>query len=216
MQRATQPPVWDLPVRLFHWSLLPLVVTAWVSAEEGYMDVHAWCGYTALTLVSCRILWGLVGSQNARFRTFVRGPRAIIAYLRGGERSGEGHNPVGGWAVLLMLGLLLSQGVSGLFNADDISFSGPLAHLAGDFADGVHEWHEFNFNLLLATVAMHIIAVLVYLRRGNNLIRPMVTGGVSTRSGSSASAWLAPVLLGACAALLWWLLSLSPRPPPFL
>ena len=87
MQRATQPPVWDLPVRLFHWSLLPLVVTAWVSAEEGYMDVHAWCGYTALTLVSCRILWGLVGSQNARFRTFVRGPRAIIAYLRGGEES---------------------------------------------------------------------------------------------------------------------------------
>ena len=216
MQRPTHPPIWDLPVRLFHWSLLPLVVTAWVSAEEGYMDVHAWCGYTVLTLVSCRILWGLVGSQNARFTTFVRGPRAIIAYLRGSEWSGEGHNPVGGWSVLLMLGLLLSQGMSGLFNADDISFSGPLAHLAGDFADGVYEWHEFNFNLLLAMVGVHIIAVLAYLRRGKNLILPMVTGGISGHGRAGTPTWLALLLLGACAALLWWLLSLSPRPPPFL
>jgi cytochrome b len=216
MSAPATAPVWDLPTRLFHWSLLPLVLTAWVSAEEGYMEVHEWCGYTALVLVAFRILWGFVGSSNSRFSNFLRGPRAVLHYLRQGGWSGEGHNPAGGWSVVLMLALLLSQGVSGLFNEDDIAFSGPLAHLSGDIPVSVHEWHELNFNLLLAVVGVHIVAVLWYLRRGTNLVRPMVTGGSSGEATAPRSVWLALALLAGCAALLWWLLSLAPKPAPFL
>ena len=209
-------PVWDLPVRLFHWSLFPLLLTAWISAEEGYMEVHEWCGYTAIVLVGFRILWGFAGSTHARFSRFLRGPGAVMRYCREGNWQGEGHNPVGGWSVVVMLVLLLSQGISGLFNEDDIAFSGPLAHLAGDLADSVHEWHEWNFNLLLAMVGLHIAAVLLYLRKGKNLIRLMITGGVAGAPAVTRSAWLALALLGISAALLWWLLSLAPKPAPFL
>ena len=216
MHSPASAPLWDLPVRLFHWSLLPLVITAWISAEEGYMEVHEWCGYTAIVLVAFRVLWGFTGSTPARFSAFLRGPGAVMRYLRTGEWSGQGHNPVGGWSVLVMLALLLSQGLSGLFNEDDIAFSGPLSHLAGDLADTIHEWHEWNFNLLLTVVAVHIVAVIVYLRRGHNLIRPMVTGGNAEGGVVQKSPWLALALLGASAALLWWLLSLAPKPAPFL
>jgi cytochrome b len=216
MQLSATATVWDLPTRLFHWSLLPLLITAWVSAEEGYMEVHEWCGYTVLVLVAFRVLWGFAGSQHSRFSSFLRGPGAVMRYFRGGEWSGEGHNPAGGWSVALMLALLLSQGVSGLFNEDDISFSGPLAHLAGGLSSTVSEWHELNFNLLLAMVGVHIIAVLLYLRGGKNLVRPMITGGSAAGQTIKASAWLALVLLAGCATLLWWLLSLAPKPAPFL
>lgn len=216
MSSAAITPVWDLPTRLFHWSLPPLLITAWVSAEEGYMEVHEWCGYTAIVLVTFRILWGFAGSTYSRFSSFLRGPRAVISYLKGTHVSGDGHNPAGGWSVMLMLALLLSQGVSGLFNEDDIAFTGPLAHLAGDLTDAVHEWHEWNFNLLLAVVGVHVAAVLLYLRRGRNLVRPMITGGEAASPAHRASSWLALVLLAGSAALLWWLLSLAPKPAPFL
>ncbi len=216
MQSPATTAVWDLPTRLFHWSLLPLFIAAWVSAEEGYMEVHEWCGYTVLVLVGFRILWGFAGSSHSRFSSFLRGPAAVLEYFKRGEWSGEGHNPAGGWSVVAMLALLLSQGVSGLFNEDDIAFSGPLAHLAGDLADSVNEWHELNFNLLLAMTGVHVIAVLLYLRRGKNLVRPMVTGGMAGNRTVTASPWLALALLAASAALLWWLLSLAPKPAPFL
>lgn len=216
MSSPAATPIWDLPTRLFHWSLFPLLVTAWISAEEGYMDVHEWCGYTAIVLVAFRILWGFAGSTHARFANFLRGPGAVMHYFRTGDWSGEGHNPAGGWSVMLMLALLLSQGVSGLFNEDDISFSGPLSHVAGELTDSIHEWHEWNFNLLLALVGVHIAAVLLYLRRGKNLVRPMITGGSSAAGGSRGNVWLALVIVAGCAALLWWLLSLAPKPAPFL
>jgi cytochrome b len=216
MSTPSATPLWDLPTRLFHWSLAPLLLTAWISAEEGYMEVHEWCGYTAIVLVAFRILWGFTGNTHARFANFLRGPGAVIRYFRTGDWSGAGHNPAGGWSVVVMLALLLSQGVSGLFNEDDISFSGPLSHLAGGLTDSIHEWHEWNFNLLLALVGVHIAAVLLYLRRGKNLVRPMLTGGSSTTDGPRGNIRLALALVAGCAALLWWLLSLAPKPAPFL
>jgi len=211
-------PVWDLPVRIFHWSLPPLMATAWISAELEALEVHEWCGYTMLVLVAFRIVWGFVGSRRARFSDFLRSPGAALRYLRGEEPDTEGHNPAGGWAVVAMLALLLAQGVSGLFNSDDAGFAGPLRHAVDESVAGaLAEWHEINFNLLLALVALHIGAVVFYLvKRKRNLIRPMLTGGESSSAGPPAPAWLAPVLIAALAALLWWGLSLAPQPQPFL
>jgi cytochrome b len=211
-----QAPLWDLPVRLFHWSLPVLLLTAWLSAEFDALDIHEWCGYTVLVLVSFRIVWGFIGSRHARFSDFLRSPAAAIRYLRGREPEREGHNPAGAWSVLAMLALLLAQGVTGLFNSDDVGFSGPLVHaLDDDLVDTLAAWHEVNFNLLLALVALHVGTVLFYLlRRKRNLIRPMLDGGASTTAEEPRPAWLALLVIGALAGLLYWLLSLAPEPPP--
>ena len=211
-----QAPLWDLPVRLFHWSLPVLLLTAWLSAEFDALDIHEWCGYTALVLVSFRIVWGFIGSRHARFSDFLRSPAAAIRYLRGREPECEGHNPAGAWSVLAMLALLLAQGVTGLFNSDDVGFSGPLVHALDDeLVDTLAAWHEVNFNLLLALVALHVGTVLFYLlRRKRNLIRPMLDGGASTTAEEPRPAWLALLVIGALAGLLYWLLSLAPEPPP--
>ena len=87
-------PLWDLPVRLFHWSLPLLMITAWVSAEYDAMDVHEWCGYTVLVLVGFRIVWGFIGSRHARFSDFLRPPAAALRYLRGMEPERPGRRLV--------------------------------------------------------------------------------------------------------------------------
>jgi cytochrome b len=209
-------PLWDLPVRLFHWSLPVLLLTAWLSAEFDALDIHEWCGYTVLVLVGFRIVWGFIGSRHARFSDFVRSPAAAIRYLRGREPEREGHNPAGAWSVLAMLALLLVQGATGLFNSDDISFEGPLVHvLDEDIVDALAAWHEPNFWLLLTLVTLHVGTVLFYLRRRKrNLVRPMLDGGASTTGEAPRPAWLALVVIGALSGLLCWLLSLAPDPPP--
>jgi len=212
-------PLWDLPTRIFHWALVLLVASAWASAELGANELHEWCGYSILTLVAFRIVWGFVGSTHSRFSDFVQSPSAVLRYFRGEWTRTPGHNPAGGWSVIVMLALLLIQGTTGLFNKDDIMFQGPLSHLvSSDTRDALGEVHEVNFNLLLALIALHVGAVMYYLhRRGENLVRPMITGGQSAGPGSRlAPLWLALVVLTACGGLLYWLLSLAPAPQPFL
>lgn len=211
-QRAA--PVWDLPTRVFHWSLLPLLAAAWTSAEQGWMDVHAWCGYSLLTLLLFRIAWGFAGSTHSRFADFLRGPSEVIAHFRGNARERPGHNAAGGWSVMAMLSLLLVQGLTGLFNEDDISFSGPLSHLAGRMGGAIHEWHELNFDLLLVLVLVHVATVLLYLKRGRNLLRAMVWGGVAAPGARHAPQWLALAFLAGAALALWLVLRLLPAPPP--
>ncbi|HUX23673.1 MAG TPA: cytochrome b/b6 domain-containing protein, partial [Burkholderiales bacterium] len=119
--------VWDLPLRMFHWMLALLVAVSIVSAEIGgnAMQIHLRSGYTILTLVLFRILWGFFGGTHARFASFVRGPATAIAHLKAlrSQKSGRhlGHNPAGGWSVMLMLFVLLIQAGTGLFSNDDIS-----------------------------------------------------------------------------------------------
>lgn len=208
-------PVWDLPTRIFHWSLLLLGGASWASAELGEMKVHAWCGYALLVLVAFRLVWGCIGSTHARFGDFLRGPATVRRHWRGRIPHGEGHNPAGGWSVIAMLVLILVQGVTGLFNDDEIAFAAPLAHLPdADTAGALAAWHEINFNLLLALVALHVGTVLLYLRRGRNLIGPMLHGGKASRAVYTAPAWLALLVAGIAALLLWGLLALVPPPPP--
>ena len=175
--------VWDLPVRLFHWLLVAAFALSWYSSEQGleWVNIHVWSGYTVITLVGFRILWGLVGSETARFSSFLYGPGAVLAYLRGwfrGEGHTLGHNPVGGWMVLVMLLLLLAQGTTGLFATDDIFFDGPLGGwVGGSTQSWLTGWHKTTFDILLVLVAVHIAAIIIYrLVRGENLLRPMITG----------------------------------------
>ncbi|MFW5911056.1 MAG: cytochrome b/b6 domain-containing protein [Thiohalospira sp.] len=195
--------VWDLPVRLFHWLLVAAFALSWYSGEQGleWVDVHVWSGYTIITLVGFRLLWGLAGSETARFSNFLHGPRQVLAYLRGwlrGEGHTLGHNPAGGWMVLVMLVLLLAQGITGLFATDDIFFDGPLGGWVGSDIQGwLTGWHKANFDVLLALIALHLLAILAYRLRGEDLVRPMISGykRESARQPAMASLVRAVVLL---------------------
>ena len=207
-------PIWDLPIRLFHWSLPLLIIGAWASAELGEMQYHQWIGYALIVLVSFRIIWGMVGSTHARFTDFVRGPMTVLHYLRQGHAT-EGHNPAGGWSVLVLLSLILVQTISGLFNSDDVMLFGPMNHLVDSkTAKFMHETHEIAFNLLLGMIALHLIAIGYYQwGRKHDLIRPMLYGGVSTdgKNRIRPSGW-ALLIIAACAIALWFGLEQVPAP----
>lgn len=171
--------VWDLPTRLFHWSLVAAIVAAVATGKTGgnWIEWHGQIGLFILGLILFRIVWGFVGAPTARFANFVRGPAAIKAYLKG-EWRGVGHNPLGALAVLALLGLVAAQVVSGLFANDDIAFSGPLAPLVGsDLSGKITGLHVWLFNGLLAVVGLHVGAIAFYARvKRTNLVLPMVTG----------------------------------------
>src|SRR5262245_11528061 len=114
---AARVRVWDIPVRLFHRLLVPLIAFAWWSAEAGHLEWHRLAGYAVLALLLFRVAWGFVGSDTARFGQFLRGPAAIGAYLRG-RLVVLGHNPLGGWSVFAMLLLLIAEVTLGLFAVD--------------------------------------------------------------------------------------------------
>jgi cytochrome b len=177
--RATGAPVWDLPIRLFHWSVVLLIALSWWSAEEGFDRVHFWSGYTLLFLLIFRVLWGLFGSSTARFSSFVRGPWAVLDYLRGGPFGQAGHTPLGALSVVAMLLAILVQLTTGLIQIDDDDFvEGPLSGLVSyDTALLAHDVHEVSFNILLALIALHLLAIAYYqLIRRRPLVRAMVTG----------------------------------------
>ena len=176
--------VWDVPVRLFHWLLVALVT---LSASTGYlggnlMRWHIWSGCAILGLLIFRLLWGFAGSGTARFANFVRGPRAALGYARGlfSRRPSHtpGHNPLGGWMVLLLLASALLQAASGLFSNDDIATEGPLYHLVSKAtSDAITAVHTKNAVVLLALIGLHVAAVLFYLGyKRENLVWPMFTG----------------------------------------
>jgi cytochrome b len=224
--------VWDLPTRLFHWTLVALVLALWYSGDEGglsiagplpwggstylgNMDIHALLGEAVLTLVVFRLLWGLAGSSTARFSQFVRGPAAVGAYLKAVAR-GEtplfaGHNPAGALMILALLAVLATQAGLGLFANDDSFFDGPLSHLVGkETSDRLTGLHGAVFNLLLLLIALHVAAALYYLVRGENLVRPLVTGrkpAADLPPGAPtprlASAWRALVLLVLSGTAVW-------------
>lgn len=175
--------VWDLPTRLFHWTLVALMIAQWLTAEaSSAMDWHVWGGYAVLALVLFRLIWGFAGSDTARFSNFVRGPGAALAYVQA-MRRGEnphhlGHNPLGAWSIIVMLLLLLIQAGTGLFANDDIMIEGPLyAWVSKGTSDWLTTIHKLNFNLLLLVIAVHLSAVLFYLLvKRENLVHPMLSG----------------------------------------
>ncbi len=188
--------VWDLPTRLFHWLLVILVLTSFVTGVLGglWMGYHKLSGYCILGLMVFRLAWGFVGGQHARFTSFVRGPGAVLHYARNllhDDAPGYlGHNPMGGWSVLAMIAALLVQAATGLFANDDILTQGPLyPWVSKATSDWLTRIHLFNQGLILALVAVHVMAILFYLiNKHENLIRPMFTGRKSWYGEGQASA----------------------------
>lgn len=175
--------IWDAPIRLFHWLLVALLALSWWSGEQHEMEWHRASGYGILALLVFRLYWGFFGGRTARFTQFVRGPRTALTYIRslgkGAYGGAPGHNPIGGWSVLLMLATLATMVVAGLFAVDvDGLESGPLAdYVTFDQGRAAADIHGFVFNLLLALVALHVLAILVYhIGLRHNLIGPMIHG----------------------------------------
>ncbi|HEY2976343.1 MAG TPA: cytochrome b/b6 domain-containing protein [Burkholderiaceae bacterium] len=186
--QRTRIRLWDLPLRIFHWSLVGAVATAVVTGELGgpWMELHGKAGLTIVGLVVFRLVWGLIGSTHARFVHFAPTPSKLKAYLRGQWR-GTGHNPLGALSVFAVLGLLAVQVGTGLFSNDDIAFSGPLFNTIDDaFAGRLTGLHRQLANVLLALLALHVTAIVFYLRfKRDNLVKPMVTGWKEVENGQS-------------------------------
>lgn len=176
--------VWDLPTRLFHWTLVLLILAQFLSGEFGLIPMawHYWLGYATLALVVFRVLWGFVGSHTSRFASFLRGPGAVLRYARetaaGRHVHVVGHNPLGGWSVLLMILCILVQSITGLFSSDDLTESGPLVDRV---SEATVEWmtrvHHLNRWLLVVLIVLHVGAVLVHgFVRRDNLVGAMIHG----------------------------------------
>jgi cytochrome b len=181
---VTQP-VWDLPIRLFHWLLAALIAFSWWSVHNHHTDWHIWSGCAILTLLIFRLLWGLVGSSTARFSSFVRGPRAVVDYLRG-RWTGLGHSPLAALSVIALLVAISVQVGLGLFAEDeDGIYMGPLSRLVtSDTSDKVRDVHELWFNVVLGLIILHVLAILYYrLFRGRKLTGPMMTGRAKLEPG---------------------------------
>ncbi|HSG11417.1 MAG TPA: cytochrome b/b6 domain-containing protein [Gammaproteobacteria bacterium] len=193
--------VWDPLVRVFHWSLVVVFIVAWFSGEEESL-VHVYAGYVILGLLVFRIVWGLVGPRYSRFSNFLYSPGRTVRYMRSllspNPEHYTGHNPAGGWMIMLLLVSLLLSVYTGLevYGAEG---QGPLAAGSPDVEwiataradsddehDGDHdndaeefweELHEFFANFTLFLVFVHVAGVLVasYVHR-ENLVRAMITG----------------------------------------
>jgi cytochrome b len=177
--------VWDIPTRLFHWALVAALALCWLSGEQGNFTVHFIAGHVVVGLLLFRLVWGVLGSQTARFADFVRGPGAVAAYARrvfgATPDYSVGHNPAGAVMVLLLLLVAGAQAVTGLF-ASEMTYAfveGPLAPLVdSDTSETLTSLHKKTlFNTLLTLAALHVLAAFAYLViKRENLIRPMVTG----------------------------------------
>lgn len=188
--------VWDLPTRLFHWTLALSVIGSIVTAKIGgnAMPWHFRLGYLALGLLLFRIVWGLVGGHWSRFFSFIYAPGTVIRYLRGRARPDEhldvGHNPLGAFSVFGMLAILIVQVATGLISDDEIANVGPLNRFV-DSATGVSAtaWHKgWGADIIVALIALHVAAILFYvLHKKLNLIGPMISGDKLLPPGTPAS-----------------------------
>ena len=172
--------VWDLPIRLFHWLLVLCIAGSLISVNLGgnAIEWHAYFGYSVLTLLIFRFIWGFVGSKHARFSSFMPTRLAILNYLQGRSPRILGHNPIGALSVFALLFVLSVQVVTGLFVDDEIAFQGPLAKYVPNFiVSFLSEIHEGNQVIIYTLIAIHISAIWFYKKyKGENLIKPMLTG----------------------------------------
>jgi cytochrome b len=214
--------IWDLPIRVVHWLLVILIATAWYTVKiSGDMDTHMLCGQAILALLVFRVLWGFVGSDYARFGSFIYNPGEIVSYAKtlfsrkGGDYAG--YNPTGSLAVFAMFALIAVQVTTGLFATDaDEYVRGPLNGLVNsNTAYAITDIHYANINFLLALIGLHIVAVLFYLLfKRENLITPMITGekedaGNSLKAISGSKLGLAIGVLVAAVAVVLLLRSLG-------
>jgi len=175
--------VWDLLIRLFHWSLVMAFIIAYAS-EDDFMLIHSYAGYTIMGLLLIRVVWGVIGTKYARFSDFVRPPREALNYIKDTAHFKAkrylGHNPAGGLMIIALLLSLLLTTLTGL-GAYGVEGSGPLASWfsgIGHFGkEAFEEVHEFFANFTLFLIIIHIAGVILgSISHGENLVRAMFTG----------------------------------------
>jgi len=212
--------VWDLSTRLFHWVLLCAVSYSWFSIEIlENMQQHFYAGYTVLTALLFRLVWGVIGSTHSRFRSFIYSPREILEYLSSLKNTRPsvylGHNPLGSLSVIAILILLLAQVILGLFSTDGYFF-GPLSGLVSDdLRQALTSLHLDNTNLIYAMLALHVMAIAYYkVRKQEPLTKAMFSGYKEIGDVSQpephnhlASNTLALAVLVCCAAFVYWLVN---------
>ncbi len=193
--------VWDLPTRIFHWSLVASFTVAFLTAEsERWRDIHVITGYTLLGLMGFRLVWGFIGPRHARFANFIKGPQAIVRYLKslwsGQPEHYVGHNPLGSIAILLFLLLGIGSGLTGWL---------VYGELGGEWLEELHESVSFA---MLAVVCLHILGVLVSSKLNHeNLPLAMVTGkkrGDAGQSIPNSRVWVGILLLTAVIGFWTW------------
>lgn len=231
--------VWDVPLRLFHWLLVLSLALLWFSQWAGYerlthipeavgldwMMIHMWLGYWTLGLIIFRLIWGVVGPRHARFASFFPSPDRITAYLRGSSREmarPAGHNPLGALMVFLMLALVGTQAVTGLFANDDIFTYGPYSEadwLSGETIALLNSIHHALFDYILVAIAIHILAILIYaLVLKQNLVGPMIHGHKAAdeipagEAIPSSGLIRAIVVVAISTALVYGILAAAPPP----
>ncbi len=208
---TTKIKVWDAPMRVFHWLMVLSFAGAYLSAEsERWRLLHVTLGYTLGGLVAFRLVWGLVGTRYARFANFVRGPQAVLTYLRS-LRKGQpqhhlGHNPAGAVAIVLLLLASVAVVGSGWAIYNDVG------------GEWLSELHDIAANSMLLVVAIHVAGVLVASRlHRENLVRAMVTG---QKNGAPADGirrpWAALAVLLVLAVLGYWWLQWQSAPEPVI
>lgn len=208
--------IWDWPVRLTHWSFALLLPAMYITADNSQWGWHMRLGHVLLALIIFRLIWGVIGTDTARFSSFVKGPGAVLGYLRGElpHKEHKGHTPLGALAVLALLGLTLAQVSMGLFAGDPYDgATGPLNPLVGvgtaDFLTDTHEWFYY---VVFAMIGLHITAVGLYgALQAQNLIGPMVGGrgdkALSVEDNTPASWGRALGALAVSAGIAFWVYS---------
>ena len=202
--------VWDIPVRVFHWLIVALVAAAYATWRLNWIVSHEWIGYATLTLLLFRLSWGFLGSETARFSSFLASPRNVLQHLKGWLRREPdyqvGHNPAGGWMVLILIALLLAETLTGVYVANDIADEGPLTELVpARVANAIAASHAILWDALLAAILLHVLAIAGFAAiKGQNLLRPMITGTKLLPANIAAPQTVSPAragfLLLACAA----------------
>lgn len=226
IDRNNRSLVWDWPLRAFHWLLTLCFLGSWITAEAGleWAQTHQIIGFVTLGLIIFRIIWGAVGPRYSRFSQFICGFRDVWKSLselpKRSATQHTGHSPIGGWASLLLIGLIGIQATSGLFITDDIFNAGPYNSVVnGDWADRLGWLHHTNFDVLLIAIVAHLVVMSWYrLGKNHNLVLPMITGSKPVHSAlgiPSSRSGLALVIALLVGLFVFLLVQLAPEPEYF-
>ena len=212
--------IWDLPTRLFHWSLVACIVGSLISINIAGNAVawHFRFGYAILALLLFRLVWGFVGPVHARFSSFPPAPGSALAYLRGQYPHRGGHSPLGALSVYALLLSIAVQVSTGLFANDAIMWEGPLyKHVSGATSNTLTSIHHTNRIVLIGLIVLHVCAIAWYrFARGERIVQPMLRGdrfypaeqAPSIRSAEDGAGLRVKglVVFALCAAAVWGLL----------
>ena len=217
---AIRTRVWDLPTRVFHWALTVAVIGQLATGFGGVMEWHFRIGYTVLSLLLFRVIWGFIGGRWSRFAAFAYSPGSVMNYLRGRAHPDHliGHTPLGAFSVFALLAILALQVATGLVADDEVMAAGPLTRfVSGATVSLATGWHTTSGKwIVIALVSLHVLAVLFYVAiKRHRLVRTMISGDKLVTDGraapsrdDAASRLLALLVFAACAAFAAWIASL--------